>query len=288
MNRRQFLQLTAAAAAAGTVSAQQESKRPLVGTVLPGDPEAFAGAGFDYFEMSLSRWLDPRLDDAAFEMKLAELAKLPLPCLAWNGFLPGEVFPAVGLEADIDGILAWGKTAFDRVKLAGGKVVTFGSGAARSRPEGFPEETANEQLAALLGDLAGLAEAAGVVFAVENLNRKETNLGVSLAECLALAEASAAPSLRLTADVYHMLVEAEGPEILAKAAPRIAHCHIAEKLNRSQPGISGDDFRPYLDPLFAAGYDGMITFECTWQGNPAEVAAPALEAFRRQLAACGT
>ncbi len=284
MNRRHFLQSAAAIALAPRLSAQDEPRPTIpIGTNIAESPEAFAAAGYAYLEMPVTRWLDPRIDDEAFAAKLAELEEFPLPAWAWNGFLPGKELQAVGLEAEIDAIIEWGKVAFARAKRAGGKIVTFGSGTARACPAGFPPEKARQQLAALLGELATAAANEGIVFAIENLNRSETNLGTTLAECLAIVEESGNEALKLTADIHHMLVEDEGPEILAKAAPRIAHCHIAEKAARTQPGIAGDDFRPYLAPLLAAGYDGRITFECKWHGEPAQAAAPAIEAFRGQL-----
>ncbi len=51
----------------------------------------------------------------------------------------------------------------------------------------------------------------------------------------------------------------------AQEARRIlGHMHIAEKGKRTAPGLSGDNFVPYLMALKKAGYNGGISIEGSW------------------------
>ncbi len=57
---------------------------------------------------------------------------------------------------------------------------------------------------------------------------------------------------------------------------------IAEKQNRTAPGVAGDDFRPYLRELKKAGYHQKIVIEGRWE-NLAEIAVPALQYLQNQV-----
>lgn len=263
-----------------------------IGTNLATDSEAFAAAGYDFLELPVTRWLVPEADDATFAARLAELRELKLPATAWNGFLPGRELPLLGPDLNLRRLCAWTQVACVRARraratasaLAPDPVITIGSGGARNVPEGFDRERAEEQFVRTVAELTGIAHDEGVVLAVENLQSNETNLGTTFAECLRLVKRVDSPPLRLTADIYHMMCENEGPEVLREAGQRIVHCHIAELAERTQPGVDGDDFRPYFRALAAGGYGGAVTFESSWRGEPAEAAGPAIDHFREQLA----
>jgi len=63
-------------------------------------------------------------------------------------------------------------------------------------------------------------------------------------------------------DIYHMLKEDEPADQIVKFGKHIVHCHIAEKQNRTPPGVAGDDFRPYLGALKKIKYKGGLSIEC--------------------------
>jgi hydroxypyruvate isomerase len=69
------------------------------------------------------------------------------------------------------------------------------------------------------------------------------------------------PNFRLNADIYHMMKENEPPQHIIDAARLIAHVEIAEKENRTLPGVMKEDFRPYLKALRSIGYKGPIFIE---------------------------
>ena len=286
MNRRCFLQTSLPLIVGGGFTGHAAAATLRANAVGACDDKAaaiLAAAGYGYLELSFSNVVDPRQDDAWFAKQVEKIRAMPLPVEAMNGFLPSSGFRITGPDANPDAIVEWGKRGFTRAAMLGVKVLTFGSGGARKIPEGFDPAKARAQCSTLVGRLAPLAKAAGLVFAMENLNSGETNLGTTMEECLGIVEASGSLDAMLTVDIFHMLREKESPAILARASKRIVHSHVAENTKRAQPGHAGEDFRPYLRALAAVPYTGRFTFECGWQGGIEKSAAPAITAFRAQM-----
>jgi len=245
------------------------------------DAPALKAARCDFIEEGVRRLLVPDGPDNAFEEKLSELGKSPLPVSACNGFIPGTL-KAVGPQADPEAIVAYAGTALRRAGLAGIKTIVWGSGESRRIPEGFARARAEEQFRDLARRIAELAARADVVLAFESLQSAETNFINNLREGAALVEAVGHPSFRLLADLYHMTRESETPESIGRAGRLIHHCHIAEKDKRTPPGTAGDDFRPFLKALNGIGYRGRMSLECRWD-NLAREAPGAIAALRKQI-----
>jgi sugar phosphate isomerase/epimerase len=267
--------------------------RPPVSTTLTFSPRlgvcasvsnaaAVKSAGGDYVEESVQGFLVPEKPELEFRPKAETAAASPVPVRACNSFLPGSL-KSVGPEARPDEIVAYAVTAFRRAREIGIKTIVFGSSGSRSIPLGFDRGEAGRQFVALLRRLGPVAEANGIVIAVEPLNRDETNFINSVAEGADIVREAGHPSVRLLADIYHMLRENEGPEALIAAGPLLRHVHVAERERRTPPGVAGDDFRPYLRALRRAGYAGAISIECRWGDIAAELPA-ALKALRAQIA----
>jgi sugar phosphate isomerase/epimerase len=224
---------------------------------------AVKNAGGDYIEESVQGFLAPDKPDAEFRPKAEAAAASPLPLRACNSFLPGAL-KSVGPDARPDEIAAYAETAFRRAKETGITTIVFGSAGSRTIPDGFDRARARRQFIGLLRRLGPIAGANGVVIVLEPLNRDETNFVNSVAEGAAVVREVGHPNVRLLADIYHMLREAEGPDALVAAGPLLRHVHIAEKEKRTPPGVAGDDFTPYLRALRRAGYSGAISIECRW------------------------
>jgi sugar phosphate isomerase/epimerase len=292
ITRRRFLSHAAAASAglaacAGGRPIFRPGKRGFLSELgvcaALGDAAALKAAGADYLEEGVQRFLVPAEPDDVFRPKLAEAGLSPLPVRACNSFLPGSL-KSVGPDAAAgrDALLRFARTAFRRAHAAGVRVIVFGSGGSRAVPEGFDRSAAEAQFLDLCRTLADPAAACGVTLALEPLNRGEVNFVNSVAEGMELVRAVDKPAFRLLADLYHMMREDEGPEILEKAGDFLVHCHVAERENRTPPGVKGDDFRPYLRALRRAGYGGRMSIECRWEDLAAQ-AGPALAALRRQI-----
>jgi sugar phosphate isomerase/epimerase len=243
---------------------------------------AVKSAGGDYVEESVQGFLVPDKPESEFRPKAEAAAAAPLPVQACNSFLPASL-KSVGPDARPDAIVAYAETAFRRAREIGITTVVFGSSGSRSIPDGFDRVEARRQFVALLRRLGPVAKANGVVIAVEPLNRDETNFINTVAEGAAIVREAGHPSVRLLADIYHMLRENEGPDALVAAGPLLRHVHVAERERRTPPGVAGDDLRPYLRALRRTGYAGAISIECRRDDLAAQLPV-ALQALRDQIA----
>lgn len=269
MVRRTFLAQTAGAVA---LAASRAGHAQEIATVLVmplgvcaglGQAQALKQAGADFVEDGVQRLLVPQQPDEAFAPLLAQAQASPLPVPACNGFLPGSL-RVTGPAAGHDAIVRYAETAFRRAQQAGVKVIVFGSGGARQVPDGFAPAAATEQFVALLKQLGPLAGAHEVTVVVEPLRRHECNFVNTVRDGAAVVQAVDHPNIRLLADLYHMLQNGETPDDLQAVVPLLAHTHVAEKANRTAPGVAGDDFRPFLRVLRAAGYRGRMSIEGKW------------------------
>ena len=240
-----------------------------------------ASAGYSFVEENVRGFLVPSEPDSVFEEKLALLKASKLPVEACNSFLPGNL-KCVGPTPAHEEILKFAEIAFQRAQMVGVKTIVFGSGGARRIPENFSRDEAKEQFISLCKQLAPFAEKYNVVISLEPLNTRECNFINSVAEGGEIVEAVNHKSFRLLADIYHMLMENEGPSNITKYGHLLYHTHIAEKEGRTSPGVNNDDFRPYFKALKDVKYDGRMAIECSWENLEVQ-AADAMKAMRDQL-----
>lgn len=245
------------------------------------DAAGLAPHGYQYIEESVGRFLAPDQSEEVFEEILEKATQSPIPVKACNLFLPARL-KSVGPEAVHDEILAYAEIVFRRAQRAGVEHIVFGSSGSRSIPDGYPREKALEQFIQLCADLAPIAARYEVVVVLEPLNSTECNFINSVAEGGQIVEAVDHPNIRLLADLYHMLMDGEGPEGIIRYGHLIQHTHIAEKKDRAAPGTHNDDFRPFLAALKTVGYQGRMSVECVWSDMESE-ASSAIKALRNQL-----
>lgn len=237
--------------------------------------------GYDYLEPSVGGLLMPDKSDEEFNEVLEQALQSDLPLLACNGFIPGRL-KSVGPEAVHQEILEFAETAFRRGQQIGVRYIVFGSGGSRRVPDGFPKQEALQQFAALGAAMAPLAAKYNIVVVLEPLNHNECNLINSLAEGATIVEAVNHPNFRLLADIYHMMMDDEGPDQILKYGHLIEHTHIAEKEGRAAPGTFNEDFSPYFEALKQVGYRGMMSVEARWDDMETQ-AATAIDALKTQL-----
>lgn len=290
LSRRSFLHTAAvAAAAAATIprafaasslsSSAAAPNWPLGIAAGIGQAAALKEAGAQFLTESVGGFLVPDQPDEAFAAKLEALKGSPLPVLACNSFIRPAHLRCVGPDANHDEVLAWAETCFRRLGQAKGRYIVFGSSKARQRPEGWSREQADEQFVALLRRMGVLAEPHGVTVVVEQLHERECNYLNHLSEAAAVVRAAGHLHVRALADFFHMSLMGDTAGDLAAAMDVVAHVEIAEKENRTVPGVNGDDFRPYLRVLRERGYTGAICIEGRWTLPQVQ---PALEEIRRQ------
>lgn len=233
-------------------------------------------------EESIASSFSPRkLDEKQFERKLAQIRSSRVSVYSCNLFIPGFI-KLCGAAHDPRAVLGYVDTVLNRCSQAGIKVVVLGSGEARKIPPGFDSIAAYKQFITIGRSIAEIAGRYRIIVAMENLNRSETNFGNTLHEVVQIAKAINHPSFRVTADVYHMLKEDEGPDAILEAGGLLAHGHIAEEKERARPGKFGEDFRPYFRAMKQSGFSGKVMMECNWK-NIAEECGPALMYLQSQL-----
>lgn len=256
---------------------------PAVGVVTNFENAALLkGSGYDFIVESVARTISPRsVTEEQFEKNLTAFQKLPIPIYAFNIFLPGDL-KVVGPDVSEEKITSYTEEVFRRCARANVHLIVWGSSGSRKLPDGFSREMAESQFVSIASQLARLAQKYDITLAIENLNRSETNFLNSVEEVLAVVQRVNHPNLRLCADIYHMLREGEGPAILEKASNYLVHCDLAEREDRTPPGVHGDDFRPHLDMLRRIDYRGKIVLECNWQDLPKQ-AGPALAILQQQM-----
>lgn len=244
--------------------------------------DMLATHGYTYIEESVGRFLMPTKSEEEFNEMLMQAQNAAIPVKACNSFIPGNL-KSVGPVAVHPEILEFMEIAFQRAQKAGVEYIVFGSGGSRAVPEGFSKEEALRQFTDLCSKMAPVAARYDVVVVLEPLNKKECNLINSVLEGGVIVEEVNHPNFRLLADIYHMMMDGEGPESIEKYGHLIHHTHIAEKEGRAAPGTHNEDFTAYFKALKDVGFEGKMSIECRWEDL--ETQAPtAITAMKNQLA----
>lgn len=291
INRREFIRNTAMAGAGFFIfrtETMAAGKKKVTG-IETGICTSFTNqklvgeAGYHYIEESVQSFLDPLNEEKGFVEKLSLVKGAGIRIPACNVFIPGKL-KSVGPDAVHNEIISYAETAFRRAEMAGVGIIVFGSGGSRSVPEGFSYAKAREQFIDLCRRMGPVARRYRVTVVLEPLNSGECNFLNTVAEGGEMVKEINHPNIRLLADIFHMLREKESPESIKRYGKFIKHTHIAENIERSAPGVHGEDFTPYIKALLDINYKGMMSVECNWKDISRE-AGPALIYIRQQIAA---
>jgi sugar phosphate isomerase/epimerase len=128
-------------------------------------------------------------------------------------------------------------------------------------PEGQTHEQSMEYLVEAIQQCAAAAEGTSVRFALEPMNRYETDLIHTAADGLELIERVGKPNFGLLLDTFHMNIEdADIGASIRTCGDRIFHFHVADS-NRWYPGAGHLDFGSILEELENTGYQGFVSGE---------------------------
>jgi D-psicose/D-tagatose/L-ribulose 3-epimerase len=134
------------------------------------------------------------------------------------------------------------------------------------------------QIATHLKPLCQQAEAAGVILAIEPLNRFETDCINTLEQAVDLIERVGSPALKIHIDTFHMNIEEDdSAAAILKHGQHIGHVH-ASASHRGLLGQDQVDWNGVLSALQTIGYDGDIVIESFSEDN--EVIARAAAIWR--------
>lgn len=112
-----------------------------------------------------------------------------------------------------------------------------------------------------LAEVAPLARTAGQVFAVEPLNRFETDMLNTTIQGIALVDAVDDAGLGLMLDTFHMNMEDQSiPDAIRLAGRRTVHFQANEN-HRGFPGTGNMDWPAIMRALHQVGYCGPLSLE---------------------------
>ena len=149
-------------------------------------------------------------------------------------------------------------------------------------PEGQTHEQSMTYLVDALQQCAAVASPHNVKFALEPLNRYETDLIHTVEEGLDLIEQVGAENFGLLLDTFHMNIEEPiEVESIRKCDNRIFHFHVADS-NRWYPGAGHLDFKSILSALYSTGYQGYVSGEFMPEPDPDTAAAKNIK-YLKQL-----
>ena len=225
------------------------------------DFDAFGSAvkaGADYLETGFG-CLAKYDDEKFFECK-SVLDSLKLRCLAANSFIPGDM-ALVGDSVDYGQITDYLDRGFERAKILGVKKIVLGSGKARSFPDGFPKERAEEQLAFFLREYASpRAENIGASIVLEPLRFGESSMLHTVEDGVRMGEMCGTGNVLGLADLYHVYGNNDSISGMRELKNKVIHAHIAEPVKRSYPKSTDNEeviyiYREFISTLEAVGCD---------------------------------
>ena len=253
-----------------------------------GDAGKIRDAGFEFLEVGVQGVLKGLEDDAAWSASAPDFDALPLPIEAANVLVPGSL-PLIGGGRDVAALRQYMERVARRAKTVGIERIVFGSGGARKRPDDVDEATAMAELAEFCGIAGDALAKHDVVLVIEHLNRKETNTINTLAQERELMDRVNHPAVAALVDTYHFGLENDSEADLLSLGHRLKHVHVAEVVDRIQPGGHEDaskryDFEHFFCVLRKMGYRERVSFEGKWTGPVEEVGAACVKFLREAWA----
>ncbi len=226
-----------------------------------GDFEAnvarIASYGYDGVELAIR---DPKLVDADKLEAVIAAHGLGVPAIG-----TGQAWGEEGLSFTSSDP-AVRRAAIERVKSHVPLAQRFGAtiilGLIRGiTPKGQTHAQSMAYLVEALQECSAVAATEGVRFALEPLNRYETDLIHTVAEGMDLIRQVGAENFGLLLDTFHMNIEEPSIEESIRACgDRVFHFHVADS-NRRHPGAGHLDFRSILSALRETGYPGYVSGE---------------------------
>ena len=223
------------------------------GVCIGSDAQKIAIAkksGFDYVESAFEMLASA--PSQIFTDFQDELKKNQIPCESVNCFLPGSL-KVVGPQVDRQAVYEYVRRGMENGENLGVKTVVFGSGGARSIPDGFAYDTAIRQIVTFLKEIAGpLAAEHGITVTIEPLC--DCNVITTVKEGAIIAALTDHPNVKSLGDLYHMEKVGDTCKDVLAVKGVLKHAHIAQPSGRVYPSRGdGYDYRPFVHALEEIG-----------------------------------
>ncbi|GAA4316125.1 sugar phosphate isomerase/epimerase family protein [Compostibacter hankyongensis] len=218
----------------------------------------FKSWGFDTVEIALENLTD--IDAHTVAKALSD-----------DGLSCASLCAAMGPGRDLRGTPAEQQTALDYLKglldimpELGCKVLAGPLYSVVGRAEATPPEDYKRQWETVAGHLLTLAEhaeKAGLLLAIEPLNRYETDFINTGAQALRMIREVDSKALTVHLDTFHMNIEEKHPaETILEAGARLGHFH-ASGSDRGAPGNDHTDWQAIAKALQQVNYTGPVVIE---------------------------
>jgi D-psicose/D-tagatose/L-ribulose 3-epimerase len=220
--------------------------------------DRIAGWGFDAVEITVQEAAD--IDPARFTR---ELERTGLRCCCLCGvFPPGRDLR--GTPGEQEASAGYLRSLIDLAPKVGAPVIAgpFYSCVGRTGAHDAGERRRQaETVAGHLRALGRQAHDAGLVLAMEPLNRFETDMVNTCEQALALIGAADSPALKVHLDTFHMNIEEKDPAgAIRRAGDRLGHLHLSGS-DRGAPGKDHLDWPALFRALRETGYAGAAVIE---------------------------
>lgn len=139
----------------------------------------------------------------------------------------------------------------------------------------MPTEAELDRCADVHRRVVPLARAAGLVCALEPLNRFEAHLLNTCEQAASYSDRVGEPGFGILYDTFHANIEEKDPVAALRAlhgSGWLTHVHISEN-DRGTPGRGHAKIRETIGALTEVGYDGWLTIEAFGRGLPELAAA---------------
>lgn len=124
-----------------------------------------------------------------------------------------------------------------------------------------PTEDEYRWSAEVLHAVGDVAKSAGVIIALETLNRFECYLCNTVEQTKKLVDLADHPNVQAMFDTHHANIEEKSiTDAIETIRPMLAHVHISEN-DRGTPGKGNIAWDDVFAALAASGYDGWLTIE---------------------------
>jgi len=248
---------------------------------LKGAAKSASHFGYDVLELPL---FDPESVDArAVRALLEEL----------NGSHEGTILQptaslglsfATDISSDSSEVSAAGETLLNgALDVAAGTGAPVLAGVLHSAMAKYPGPAAPgawHRSVAAIRRLADRAADLGVDIGLEAVNRYESNLVNTAAQCREFCEDVGRPNVMVHLDSYHMHLEEAGFEGAVRAAgSRLGYIHVGES-HRGALGTGNVDFRSLFRALTVADYSGPLVYEAFAPAAAGPELAAALSCWR--------
>ena len=231
--------------------------------------------GFDGIELAIR---DPAQIDVTSLMAILKEYRLPVPAIG-----TGQAYVEEHLSF-VDPDEAVREKTVERIKAQAGlaelldAIVIIGLVRGKSESE-LDAVTAEHWLVSALQQCASAN--AGVKFAIEPINRYETNLVNTVRSGIELLEKVDRKNVGLLLDTFHMNIEEPSiTESMKLAGDLLFHFHVADS-NRWYPGAGHIDFPSVFATLEEIGYTGYVSAEILPFPEPDVAARKTIEYLRR-------